>query len=210
LTAGHCVTNQATGVVVDPSAITVVTGRRDLADTTGGTIHAVLRAQVNPGYDVTTRRNDAALLALASATAAPAAQLAAPGDRSLTGAGTAATVAGWGSLDGAGAVVPTVLHEATTTLVDDASCAGRLAGVEATSMLCAADTRMVASACHGDSGGPLAVRRGDGTSVQVGITSWGTANCDPGTPQVFTRVSAISGWVDGLLPSTTPPAVLAR
>ncbi len=58
--------------------------------------------------------------------------------------------------------------------------------------------------CQGDSGGPLVVY-GNGSqqgsfgapyAVQVGIVSFGPASCAETLPQVFTRVSAFTGWLN--------------
>ncbi len=204
LTAAHCVVDQSRGEITAPEYVTVVTGRRDL-DSDAGRDHGVVRVVVHPGYDVASERNDVALLALDSPAAAPPIALA--GDRALTAAGSAAAIAGWGSLDGAATIVPTLLRAAGTTLLSDAQCGRQLRGFDAATMLCAADvTRLLGSTCHGDSGGPLAVAAPDGTVVQVGITSWGTAACSARVPQVFTRVSAVAGWIAEQLPAMTPPA----
>ncbi len=205
LTAAHCVVDQRRGVITAPEYVTVTTGRRDLGDDATGAVHDVVRVVVHPGYDLASERDDAALLALDSPAAAPPIALA--GDGALTSAGGAAAIAGWGSLDGAGTLVPTLLRAATTTLLPDAQCAHQLRGFDAATMLCAGDvTHLLGSTCHGDSGGPLAVSAADGSLVQVGITSWGTAACSARVPQVFTRVSAIARWVAQQLPSMTPPA----
>lgn len=204
LTAAHCVVDQRRGEITAPEYVTVVTGRRDLASDAGRD-HAVVRVAVHPGYDVASERDDAALLALDSPAAAPPIALA--GEGAPTAAGSAAAIAGWGSLDGAATVVPTLLRAASTTLLSDAQCGRQLRGFDAATMLCAADvTRLLGSTCHGDSGGPLTVAAPDGTAVQVGITSWGTAACSARVPQVFTRVSAVASWIAEQLPGMAPPA----
>jgi len=50
----------------------------------------------------------------------------------------------------------------------------------------------------GDSGGPLFVRsEPDGEFVEVGIVSWGYGDA----PNVYTRVSAFSGWIEEIMNS---------
>lgn len=200
LTAAHCVTDAA-GALHDPSQVTVVTGRSDLRDAAPGTVHGALQIAVHPGYDPRSARFDAALVALDSVTTAPPIALA-------TGAAPepgAAEIGGWGAVDGSG--TPTaVLRAATTTLLPDADCARTLEDFDVATMLCAADLeRRSGSVCHGDSGGPLALRRADGSLVQVGVTSWGSSGCDPRAPQAFVRVGALAGWLAAHVSGMEPP-----
>ncbi|XP_060657031.1 chymotrypsin-2-like [Drosophila nasuta] len=52
------------------------------------------------------------------------------------------------------------------------------------------------STCHGDSGGPLAIRNEDGTSTIVGLTAFGTTiTCEPNMLVIFTRVSSFLQWI---------------
>uniref|UniRef100_T1GVQ4 Peptidase S1 domain-containing protein n=1 Tax=Megaselia scalaris TaxID=36166 RepID=T1GVQ4_MEGSC len=48
-------------------------------------------------------------------------------------------------------------------------------------------------ACAGDSGGPLAL---EDQSLLVGVVSYGTLICAVGLPDVYTRVSVLSGWIE--------------
>jgi len=50
------------------------------------------------------------------------------------------------------------------------------------------------SACNGDSGGPLVHWAGKQPYL-VGITSFGVSGCRVKAPTVFTRVSAVRGWI---------------
>ncbi|XP_020284944.1 chymotrypsin-like protease CTRL-1 [Pseudomyrmex gracilis] len=50
------------------------------------------------------------------------------------------------------------------------------------------------NACQGDSGGPLFVMR-DNRPLQIGIVSYGDANCPSGRPGVYTRVAAFTGFI---------------
>lgn len=199
LTAAHCVTRRD-GTPYDPGAVTVVTGRRDLRDG-AGRLHGAVQVLVHPAFDAAGVRFDAALIGLDSAAETPAIALAA-GDPA---AGTVGLVAGWGTIDGAGGV-SSMLRSTATTVVANSACARRLGGFDAATMLCAIDgAQLLGSVCHGDSGGPLAQRRGDGSLIQIGITSWGTDGCDPRIPQVFTRMSAIGGWLAATVPGIAAP-----
>jgi len=63
--------------------------------------------------------------------------------------------------------------------------------------------------CHGDSGGPLVARNAAGSWTQIGITSFGDADCDTTVPSYFTRVDSISSWVSATVRSLQPGAASA-
>ncbi|XP_018396408.1 PREDICTED: chymotrypsin-like protease CTRL-1 [Cyphomyrmex costatus] len=50
------------------------------------------------------------------------------------------------------------------------------------------------NACQGDSGGPLFVMTDD-QPLQIGIVSYGDANCPSDRPGVYTRVAAFAKWI---------------
>ncbi|XP_017798962.1 PREDICTED: chymotrypsin-2-like [Habropoda laboriosa] len=54
--------------------------------------------------------------------------------------------------------------------------------------------------CQGDSGGPLIVYK-NGVPLQVGVVSYGDANCPSGKPDVFTRVTKYVKWIQKLTSS---------
>ncbi|MCW2955015.1 MAG: peptidase and chymotrypsin/Hap [Conexibacter sp.] len=226
LTAGHCAVDDA-GATVPAGDYAVLTGALNLDDISGGQVLAVSRVIPAPTFDRTTLHDDAALLVLASPTSAPAIPLAGPSDGALVTAGTGSAIAGWGLTNGAdGTSAASRLQQATTSIVTDRTCtrAYGSGSYDAASMVCGSDTATRAtSTCNGDSGGPLLAKRGDGTWVESGITSWGADGCSPSLPSVFTRVSHVSGWIQqqiagaGAAPTssatgpaqTTPPAPVA-
>ncbi|KAI4576414.1 hypothetical protein MJT46_002249 [Ovis ammon polii x Ovis aries] len=53
------------------------------------------------------------------------------------------------------------------------------------------------SSCMGDSGGPLQCGEG-GQYKLIGIVSWGSSNCHPAAPTVFTRISAYTDWITSI------------
>jgi len=55
-----------------------------------------------------------------------------------------------------------------------------------------------ASACHGDSGGPMMC--GDNLDTLAGVTSWGHPFCQD-TPSVYTRISAYKVWIENHISS---------
>lgn len=57
-----------------------------------------------------------------------------------------------------------------------------------------------AGSCSGDSGGPL-VTTVNAINFLVGVTSYGTSDCDIRKPTVFTAVGAYSGWLSAAIRS---------
>jgi hypothetical protein len=83
--------------------------------------------------------------------------------------------------------------ETDLKVLDDSGCE-RAYGpfFHSASMLCAA--KQGKDSCRGDSGGPLV---SDGKLI--GLVSWGFGCARPGYPGVYTRVSAISGWMNRVI-----------
>nr|ACR16002.2 serine protease 48 [Mamestra configurata] len=52
--------------------------------------------------------------------------------------------------------------------------------------------------CTGDSGGPLAVTR-KGIPILIGITSFGSGDCEASQPSAFARVTSFMGWINSKL-----------
>lgn len=80
-------------------------------------------------------------------------------------------------------------------VLPDSDCAraypgGTQGAYDASSMLCAGDTAGGRDACQGDSGGPLVAR-----GRLIGLVSWGSGCGSPGSPGVYTRVSAAIRWM---------------
>ena len=196
LTAAHCVADPAGGP--RPTAgIEVTTGRLARDDSGSGQQLGASRVLLHPAYDAASMRSDAALILLSSATMAPPVALASAAEAGAAAPGARATLTGWGTASSGTTDPSPTLLAATTTILEDQAC-GRLLGsrFDAAAMLCAVDEpAFAASTCRGDSGGPLLVARADGTPLQLGVASWGSAGCDPRVPQAFTRVSGHADWL---------------
>ena len=206
LTAAHCAEDLATGLVYPASAFTIVTGRVNLSDSSSGQVLAVSQVLVDPSFSAATFAGDAALLVLATPTTSPAIPLATAADAALLAPGAAGSIAGWGLTNASASTTPSILQGGATVVQSDAYCASRLLAFLSGPMLCAFNPPTYAvGACHGDSGGPMLARRADATWVQIGITSWGVAACDPSYPSVSTRVDGVSGWASSTIASLAPP-----
>jgi secreted trypsin-like serine protease len=213
LTAGHCAQDETTGLPDNPSQYEVVTGSLDWTNTSVRQVSGVSRVIVNPGYDPTTKFDDAALLELSTPTTAPAIPLAMdPGDYYLTGPGTLAVAAGFGATYTQ--PLSAQLLEAQEVVQSAADCAQQASALGANFdtryELCAIDAPSDSEGtCPGDSGGPLVAQRADGNWVEIGLTSQGptdaSGNCSTVYPDIFTRVDAIYSWVHSWIVALAPP-----
>lgn len=196
LTAAHCLGEDVLGVdVTEVRDLRIIAGRDELSGP-GGQEIPVRAARINPGYDPSTNAADLAVLTLAGKLPGNSViPMAGAGDTAYE-PGTGATVYGWGDTTGYGAYA-SVLQAAQVRVLSDSACAraypGGLHGTyDASSMLCAGDTAGGRDACQGDSGGPLVAR-----GRLIGLVSWGSGCGTPGSPGVYTRVSASIRWLDG-------------
>jgi trypsin len=194
LTAGHCGLDENSGRPLDPSKFQVVTGSIDWTSS-AGQVSAVSRVIVDPAYDASTNDSDAAVLVLATPTRSPSVRLANSGDGNLQRPGASAVIAGWGQTS-ASSDAPNVLRWAATVVQSSAYCQQFSSTYDAALQLCAVDrpNKDVAT-CNGDSGGPLVATDASNHPVEIGITSYGSADCNTVTADYFTAVDPLSGWV---------------
>ncbi|MFI1386039.1 S1 family peptidase [Embleya sp. NPDC020886] len=183
LTAAHCVSG-----LDDPTAITVVAGRLDLAGT-GGQTRAVTKSRVHPKFEQGTLTYDAAVLDLDRPLKQQPLPIAGAKDDALYRVGNQAKVYGWGKTDGG--VSTTRLKQTTLVLAPLAECAPYTFPTDSpATRVCgqAPANNPGSSICRGDSGGPL-VEKGK----LIGIVSTGNKYCTGEQPEsVFTRASAVT------------------
>jgi hypothetical protein len=154
---------------------------------------------------------DAALVVLATPTAAPAITLADSSDLSLIQPGDTAEEAGWGLTVAGASTPPTALQAATTVIQSPDYCVLRNLDFDSLAQLCAVDAPLDSeSICNGDSGGPLVVETSASTWVEVGITSASDNGCDPTLPDTFTRADYVQPWVQSWIAALPPPAPTPR
>lgn len=196
LTAAHCLSREALGVDVGQVRdLRIISGRDELNGTDGKEI-AVSGTWVNPGFDAATNSGDVAVLTLAEALPEQSViPMAGSGD-SAYDSDTAAVVYGWGDTTGNGDYASS-LRSAKVTVLPDSSCeqaypGGRNGTYDASAMLCAGEPQGGYDACQGDSGGPLVAQ-----GKLVGLVSWGNGCGLPGSPGVYTRISAAIEWMEG-------------
>jgi secreted trypsin-like serine protease len=216
LTAAHCVTN-ADGTVMNPSGLSLILGRSELADAGAPDRYGVAAGGVtrHAGFQVTNRgmTNDLALLRLDPATSLEPMRLIATSETALWAPGTTATVLGWGTTCSQTCPTVTQLRQAGVPIVADALCTIDYAlfplSFNPLTMVCAGTGET--DTCNGDSGGPLLVPRLD-AFVLAGVTSWGEGCADPRYPGVYARLgtAALNTWVRTRVPTAaitiTPPS----
>jgi trypsin len=202
LTAAHCVDQWAVGqVAADGQPKERIVVGRTVLSASDGSVRVPEAIRVDPTWDSATEADDAAVVQLDS----PIADVTPPtmptsGNRGYEQPGGSALTIGWGSTrpqgptDVGGGVYPDELRQVELPLVADGPCQGVFDGVRNPAlypnvMLCAGGDGHH-DACTGDSGGPLLAALPGGSWELIGITSWGNGCAVPGTPGVFTRLSA--------------------
>lgn len=195
-----------TAYCVDGSSASSLAIRIGSADrTSGGSIIGVSKVIVHPSYTSSTMDNDYAILHLSENA------LDTPGVTSTslpsTDAGTANNlplrVAGWGKQASSESTLQTTLRQANMLSVDRTTCHGLWEDVNAITknMICFQPDDLLdpgASACNGDTGGPVV----DGLGETVyGLVSWQSKDCSASPrPNVGSNVGeeTAKSWINGL------------
>ena len=203
LTAAH----SAVAYTSSPGTIHVVLGTTNLA-TPGRVEIPVASIVIHPAFDRPARRNDLALLNLASPSAiAPAALMSPDVEPAYDAATTTGLLVGWGSTNPTGGDDPVDRREATVPVLNDTQCSAVIATFLSDNQMSAGNSSI--GACTGDSGGPLFVADKQGTVRLAGVVSYGSNPCNA-TPAGFAQVSANLQFVQGVIgaapPQPPPPA----
>ncbi len=193
LTAAHCV-EPGTPVNGDPKQVDVLAGT--VFKTSGGVRVDVDEIHIHPEWGTTGNRYDfdAALLKLAEPLKVGA-PIALADETIPLPDGFNMFVSGWGDTSEGGWGSNQLLY-VKVPVVPTATCNGEEAydGAVSENMFCAGEVDR--DSCQGDSGGPIVPVSKDWLA---GIVSWGYGCGRAGFPGVYTRVSKVKDWVDGLL-----------
>lgn len=212
VTAAHCVTYEASRVVIPSDILRVALGkhfRNDAKDDAHVQVRQVREIHVNFDYNPTSYDNDIALVQLDEPVdLTPRVRpVCLPTDRSARvhlQEGKLGVVTGWG-LTQSGDYAD-VLSEAVLPVVQNEKCqeAYEAAGVPLTvseAMFCAGHANGTADACSGDSGGPMVFLDDAVTTerrwVLEGVVSWGSPSGCAVQNQYggYTRVFAFLPWI---------------
>jgi secreted trypsin-like serine protease len=198
ITAAHC-------IVDGPDQFEVVTGRTTLSSADGQRL-PVAGVDVDPAYSRDRTGHDAAVVHLATPTAAPAIGFATPETAGLAAPGARLLLTGWGIVTNRNNVASDALREATVVVQGSHKCRSSYReAFNGAQMICS--TGGLPDACRGDSGGPLVSLDGAAATL-VGIVSFGGQHCGDATyPGVYTRVSYEAAFLQrALSQAPAPPA----
>ncbi|XP_016065250.1 PREDICTED: transmembrane protease serine 9 [Miniopterus natalensis] len=161
-----------------------------------GQLERVARIYKHPFYNLYTLDYDVALLELVgpvhrSRLVRPIC-LPEPAPRPPDGA--RCVITGWGSVREGGSMARQ-LQKAAVRLLSEQACRRYYPVQISSRMLCAGFPQGGVDSCSGDAGGPLACREPSGRWVLTGVTSWGYGCGRPHFPGVYTRVTAVRGWI---------------
>ncbi len=219
LTAAHCVEDLEVGGFTPPSQYTVVTGRSNPRQDSGGNLLRVSETHVFPRFDPGSAHGDAALLVLASPTPAPPIALATAADSALYAGGAGVQLAGWGLTSPTARSAPDNLRSTANVVLNPSACNSRTQSFyppySTSEQMCTIDPPDRRNGgCYGDSGGPVIAQRADGSPVEIGIVSTGGPQCSTRVPNVFTRADLVSTWaaewVAAIETGAPPPTLKAR
>ncbi|EOB04249.1 Transmembrane protease, serine 9, partial [Anas platyrhynchos] len=103
-------------------------------------------------------------------------------------------ITGWGSTK-EGGLMSKDLQKAAVNVIGDQACKKFYPVQISSRMVCAGFPHGTVDSCSGDAGGPLACQEPSGRWFLAGITSWGYGCARPYFPGVYTKVTAVQGWI---------------
>ncbi|KAM4657575.1 transmembrane protease serine 9 [Amazona ochrocephala] len=190
LSAAHCF-----DIYSDPKMWVAFLGT-PLLNGVDGTTEKIFRIYKHPFYNVYSLDYDVALLELSapvkfSSTIKP---ICLPDNSHIFHEGARCFITGWGSTK-EGGLMAKHLQKAAVNVIGDQACKKFYPVQISSRMLCAGFPQGTVDSCSGDAGGPLACKEPSGKWFLAGITSWGYGCARPYFPGVYTKVTAVQGWI---------------
>uniref|UniRef100_A0A669QQG5 Peptidase S1 domain-containing protein n=1 Tax=Phasianus colchicus TaxID=9054 RepID=A0A669QQG5_PHACC len=161
-----------------------------------GKMEKIFRIYKHPFYNVYSLDYDVALLELSmpvrfSSTIKP---ICLPDNSHIFQEGARCFITGWGSTK-EGGLMTKHLQKAAVNVIGDQDCKKFYPVQISSRMVCAGFPQGTVDSCSGDAGGPLACKEHSGRWFLAGITSWGYGCARPYFPGVYTKVTAVQGWI---------------
>ncbi|XP_049663063.1 transmembrane protease serine 9 isoform X3 [Accipiter gentilis] len=190
LSAAHCF-----DIYSDPKMWVAFLGTLFLSGI-DGKMEKIFRIYKHPFYNVYSLDYDVALLELNmpikfSNTIKP---ICLPDNSHIFHEGARCFITGWGSTK-EGGVMSKHLQKAAVNIIGDQACKKFYPVQISSRMVCAGFPHGTVDSCSGDAGGPLACKEPSGKWFLAGITSWGYGCARPYFPGVYTKVTAVQGWI---------------
>ncbi|XP_009282561.1 PREDICTED: transmembrane protease serine 9 [Aptenodytes forsteri] len=161
-----------------------------------GKMEKIFRIYKHPFYNIYSLDYDVALLELNmpvkfSNTIKP---ICLPDNSHIFHEGARCFITGWGSTK-EGGLMSKHLQKAAVNMIGDQACKKFYPVQISSRMVCAGFPQGTVDSCSGDAGGPLACKESSGKWFLAGITSWGYGCARPYFPGVYTKVTAVQGWI---------------
>ncbi|NWV26852.1 TMPS9 protease, partial [Origma solitaria] len=190
LSAAHCF-----DIYSDPKMWVAFLGTPFLSGI-DGKMEKIFRIYKHPFYNVYSLDYDVALLELStpvkfSSTIRP---ICLPDNSHIFHEGARCFITGWGSTK-EGGLMSKHLQKAAVNMIGDQACKKFYPVQISSRMVCAGFPQGTVDSCSGDAGGPLACKEPSGKWFLAGITSWGYGCARPYFPGVYTKVTAVQGWI---------------
>lgn len=192
LTAGHCVQNS--------NGMKIVVGLHDQKDKSGTETFTAKKVIVHPQFNRSTLDYDYALIQLSGDSQFRPIDLnrieidvPADGQPSYN-----VWTSGWGTTSEGAYTLPNILNKVEIPLVSKDECNAEAAysGDITDQMMCAGLKEGGKDSCQGDSGGPMFVQQTSGDFTLIGIVSWGDGCARPDKFGVYSKVNAMTDWID--------------
>ena len=103
-------------------------------------------------------------------------------------------VVGWGRVGNNPIEYHEKLQEAQLRINANNECGSYSTILESSSICVGYGGR--ASACNGDSGGPLICEDNKGRAIIAGVASWASSDCRIGAPSGYSNVAVVHSWID--------------